>query len=175
MGKYSIIILLLCSFVSCNKPDETTVSCPSNSGTFKITEGGITHELQITTETQFSILYNWYGNSENNIVIDGVDQNNKLIYIEIILPGELTVGSHTFNSGDLGHDFMDIALDTSSYYTSEVTYTIEESDLDSGEGVYKPIKGSFSGTAHSYPWINGQQPTDNHVFSGEFCLNGVIM
>jgi hypothetical protein len=106
--------------------------------------------------------------------IIGEDQNGKPIYIEGILPGVLTLGSHHFNENNLGSDFFDIDLDTSAYYASELTVQVIQSNFNTTEGMYKPIRGTFEGIGHSYPWSNGQPPADTIAFSGEFCLNGFI-
>ncbi|MEX1192267.1 MAG: hypothetical protein WEA99_09855 [Brumimicrobium sp.] len=175
-------LLLGLVLVSCKKdkddntlPNETisTPSCASNSGAFEIGLGGNQHILKINDQTHFTILYNWYGEEENNLVIIGEDQNDKSIYIEGILPEKLSIGSHHFNANDF--DFFDIDLDTSNYYTSELTINVIESNLNLQEGVYKPIRGTFEGVGHSYPWINGQPPADTITYSGEFCLNGFMM
>jgi hypothetical protein len=154
--------------------NNTVASCSTNSGSFEMTMSGNEHILQVNDQTNFTILYGWYGNQENNIVIIGEDQNGKPIYIEGILPGVLTLGSHHFNENDLGSDFFDIDLDTSAYYASELTVQVIQSNFNATEGIYKPIRGTFEGIGHSYPWSNGQPPADTIAFSGEFCLNGFI-
>lgn len=177
-------LLVGLGLVSCKKdkdddtlPNDTTSTsgCSSNSGAFEMSLGGNQHTLQINDQTHFTILYNWYGKLENNFVIIGEDQNSKSIYIEGILPEKLSVGSHHFTANDLDYDFFDIILDTSSYYTSELTINVIESNLNLQEGVYKPIRATFVGIAHSYPWFNGQPPNDTIPYSGEFCLNGYMM
>lgn len=183
----SAFLLLGLGFASCKKdkdndttPNGTLSSsnppnCSINSGAFEISMAGSDHILQVNDQTHFTILYNWYGEQENNLVIIGEDQNGKSIYIEGILPGVLSLGTHHFNGNDLDSDFFEIDLDTSSYYTSELTLTVFESTLIPQEGVYKPIRGTFEGVGHSYPWFNGQPPTDTITYSGEFCLNGAIV
>lgn len=180
-------LLLGLGFTSCKKdkdndttPNGTLSSsnppnCSLNSGAFEIDLGGSQHTLQVNNQTHFTILFNWYGEQENHLVIIGEDQNNKSIYIEGILPDKLSVGPHHFNGNDLGVDFFDVDIDTLAYYTSELTINIVQSNLNLQEGIYKPIRGTFEGVGHSYPWSSGQPPTDTITYSGEFCLNGYMM
>ena len=183
---FAFLILGL-GFVSCKKdkdndstPNGTLSSsnppnCAFNSGAFEISIEGNQHHLQVNNQTHFTILYNWYGEQENHFVIIGENQNSKSFYVEGILPETLSLGSHHYSGNDLYFDFFDIDIDTSAYYTSDLTIHVFESNLNLQEGVYKPIRATFEGIAHSYPWSSGQPPADTISFSGEFCLNGYMM
>jgi hypothetical protein len=181
MNKIQIIFtaLLMLSVISCkkDKEDENNQSsqntCPTNSGYFEINMGGSEHILKIDDETNYTILYGWYEENQNGMVIIGSDKNDKSIYIEGNITGKLTVGSHSLDFDN--YDFLSIDIDTSSYYTSELTFQITQSNLSPHEGIYKPIRGTFTGTAHSYPWSSGEPPADTISYSGKFCLNGWIM
>ena len=172
------LILLLCA---CNKDEEealaetSAASCSTNSGSFDITIGGATYEMALNSESQFTILYNWYTEETSDFVLNSVSQNNKEIYIELGLPGTFNEGETTYLSSDFGFDFFDIDVDTFNYYVSEVTFDVIESNLNSQDGTYTPVRATFNGTAHSYPWTNGQPPIDNLSFTGSFCLNGIIL
>lgn len=181
-----IFLLFGLGFVSCKKdkedtqPNETlsnnnSPNCSLNSGSFEISLGGSQHILQVNDQTHFTILYNWYGEQENNFVLIGEDQNSKSIYIEGILPEILTVGTHQFDADGKNAEFFDIDLDTSSYYSSKLIINVTQSNLNLQEGAYKPITATFEGIAHSYPWFSGQPPADTISYSGEFCLNGYMM
>jgi len=182
MKKITIFFLITLLW-ACHKDEETTVtplttngpSCNTNSGSFNISIGDTNHIMVLNNQSQFTILYNWYGEESSAFVINSIDQNNEQIYIELRLPGTFNLGTTTYSHTDLDFDFFDIDLDTLSYYASEVTFNVTESDLDVQDGIYKPVVATFTGTAHSYPWINGQPPIDTLSFSGTFCLNGVIL
>ncbi|GEM_PF-4407063 len=175
---FVICLLIIFQFVSCKKNDETPAtisSCSTIPGSFEITLNGNQHHLEITNQTDYFITYNLVGEQKNSVVIFGKDQSDQFMHVEGILPNELSVGSHSFNSSDLNFDFFDISLDTASYYTTQLTIHISESELSPQNGLYNPIRGTFQGLAHSYPWFNGQPPADTFAYSGEFCLNGYIM
>lgn len=183
------VILAIFIFVSCNKDEnlnegenqdqnegedeDTLESCSTNSGYFEIEIAGNKHELQIDDEATFFILYGAYEENQNGFGVDGNDQNGKSINIEGNITGKLTQGTHTLDFQNF--DFIDIAVDTLDCYTSEVTFEIILSNLSLYEAIYEPIKGTFNGVAHSYPWSNGVPPADTILFSGEFCLNGLIL
>lgn len=183
---FTFLILGL-SFVSCKKEKDnepqpsgtssgnTPPNCSLLSGSFEINMGGNQHSLQVNNQTHFTILYNWYEEQENNFVLIGEDQNNKSINIEGVLPETLSVGTHQFNSDGKNIEFFDIYLDTSSYYSSKLIINVVQSNLNLQEGMYKPIRATFEGVAHSYPWSSGQPPADTINYSGEFCLNAYIM
>lgn len=180
-------LLIGLGFVSCKKEkDDETLSnetlsnnnppnCSLMSGSFEIDLAGNQHTLLINNQTHFTILYNWYGEQENGFVIIGEDQNNKSVNIEGILPEKLTVGTHQFNPDGKNTEFFDIDIDTSNYYSSKLIINVIQSNLNLQEGMYKPIRATFEGIAHSYPWSSGQPPADTISYSGEFCLNGYIM
>ena len=173
---FPFILILLLS--ACNKNEEeteTAVSCSTNSGSFDISIGGTTYEMALNSGTQFSILYDWYTVETSDFIINSLSQNNKQIYIELGLPGTFNEGETTYLSSDLGVDFFSISVDTFDYYVSEVTFNVIESNLNSQDGIYRPVRATFTGTAHSYPWTNGQPPIDNLNFTGSFCLNGIII
>jgi hypothetical protein len=90
------------------------------------------------------------------------------------LPGTFNTGTTTYLDSDVNFDSFDIELDTIRYCTSEITFNVSESNLDSQDGVYKPVSATFTGVAHTYPLTNGL-PTDTLIFTGSFCLNGIIM
>ncbi|MGV6861638.1 MAG: hypothetical protein ACWA41_07685 [Putridiphycobacter sp.] len=180
MKKITLILASIALIVSCNKEEQeepnnsttTTESCGINQGEFEINFNGTNHVMVPDASTQFTIVYNWYNANANDFVIMAKDQNGKEIYIEAILPNEFTTGTQTYNSNNV--DSFDIDLDTNGYYVSTVTFNLTECNLDN-QGIYNPIKGSFNGIAHSYPWSNGQPPIDTLSFSGSLCLNGLII
>ncbi|MBD3636380.1 MAG: hypothetical protein HUJ25_03485 [Crocinitomicaceae bacterium] len=172
------LIILLSGVTACKKnkdKDPEPVNCAYNSGSFEINVAGEDHELQLDSQTNFTIVYNWFGYEESAMVIIGKDQNAESVYIEMAVPGIITEGSTSYNNTDLDFDFFDIDLDTNGLYVSEVTFDVVESQFDSSQGIYTPIRANFSGTAHSYPWVNGQPPSDTQTFSGSLCLNGLVM
>ncbi|HIP33107.1 MAG TPA: hypothetical protein EYG86_10115 [Crocinitomicaceae bacterium] len=70
---------------------------------------------------------------------------------------------------------LSVGVDTNSLYVSEITFDVSTSILSSIDGIYRPIIGTFTGYAHSYPWYSNQPPADTMVISGSFCLNGLIL
>lgn len=161
---------------STSPPVTTTVtSCNTNSGSFNINMGGTNHTMVVNNQSQFTILYNWYNEAVSAFIINSINQNNEQIYIELGLPGTFNEGTTTYSNSNLDFDFFNIDLDTLGYYVSEVTFNVTQSSLDTQDGIYKPVVATFSGTAHSYPWTNGQPPIDTLSFTGDFCLNGIIL
>lgn len=175
-----IFLALLGSLtLSCKKPATTQTptapECALNTGSYSITIEGNTFDMVLDTNTNFTILYNWFGNQETNFVLYGADQNGNSMSVELFVPGILHLGSTTYSSVALASDFFDIDIDTFSLYVSSVVFNVSKSNLNMQEGMYKPVVATFHGTAHSYPWINGQAPADTLAFSGSFCLNGFVM
>lgn len=183
MKKLTLILALLIWLVACNKAKQeepnnsnttTSASCGTNQGEFEIILDGINHVMTQDSSTQFTIFYNYYNPNINDFVIYSKDQNGKDLSIEAMIPNQFTVGTQTYDNSNVV-DFFDIDLDTNAYYVSSVTFNITESTLNNNQGPYTPIKGTFNGLAHSYPWSNGQPPIDSLNFSGSFCLNGYIL
>jgi hypothetical protein len=163
--------------VSCNKDDnnpDAPASCSTNTGSFDITLGGNSHQLVTDTETQFTILYNWFDEQNSSFVLAGKDQNGVAISVESALAGELNEGTINYNSDNYGFDFMDLDVGSNFMYVSDITFDVLESDLSGGDGIYRPLRSTFTGTAHSYPWTNGEPAIDTMAFSGSFCLNGIV-
>lgn len=180
MKRLSTLLLIPILLLSCNKdeddqPNNQPPACATNSGNFDISINGSNYAMVVNTETHFSILYNWSGNNATEFVIDAKDQNNNSLYIELGIPGKFVTGSSTHNNTDLDSDFFTIDVDTFNLYVSSVTFAVSQSNLIQEEGVYKPVAATFNGTAHSFPWSNGQPPVNTISFSGSFCLNGVIL
>ena len=168
-------------FASCKKdadnPDvpAASESCSTNSGTFEIELLGDTHELVIDNETNYTILYNWFGYEESAFVLDGKDTDGIDLNFESGIPGVLNEGESTYTDVENGIDFMDIDAGSVHLRVSTITMNVLESDLDMNEGIYKPIRASFSGIGHQDSiWSNGVPPEDTTYFSGGFCLNGAI-
>ena len=171
-SKYILLSVLLIVIYSCNKEDETvpTSSCDTNQGTFEVEILGNTYSMIDNPGTQFTIIYNAYGFQESAFIINAEDQNANELYVELALPGTFNTG--TTNYSDL---LFDIDVDTFNIYVSEASFTVSESDLNTQDGIYRPVVSTFTGTAHSYPWISGQPPADTINISGSFCLNGLMM
>lgn len=168
------LILIACNKDEENNDPENIQSCSSNSGSFDITVAGNEHVLQIQEGTHFTIVYNWFGDEENNISIIGEDQNDNSIYIEGLFPGVFTEGSHYFNPGQNGDVYFDFDLDIEDYSATEITFEIIESNFNSAEGLYKPIKATISGSAEYKTYPNGVEVINTTSFTGNFCLNGGI-
>ncbi|MBL1280727.1 MAG: hypothetical protein COA33_010660 [Fluviicola sp.] len=190
--KNTLYILTLCFSLliiatSCkkeeNKTDPSTSSstsgtsnyCYANQGKFEIDINGENFIMTPDSNTNFTILYNWFGLQESNFVISSNDQNNNSMSVETALPGTLNVGSTTYDAASLSPTFFTIYVDTFVMYVSTVTFDVTSSNLDLTDGIYKPVSATFTGVAHSYPWINGQPPVDTVNISGTFCLNGVVI
>lgn len=183
------LFLIFTLLLSCNKDDDEDATagnsgnptsppasnCATNSGYFTINFGNQFSELVLDSESQYTILYNWFGFEESAFIIDGEDQNSNDMYIELALPGKFKTGVKGYSTDSLNFDFFDFSIDTFSYYVSNVVFDVATSNLDASDGIYKPVNGSFTGIAHSYPWFNGQAPTDTINISGTFCLNGMIL
>lgn len=178
MKKLIQIFLLSILLFSCKKEESTTTSnqtsCSPNNGSFNLSIEGENYDMIVDNTTNFSILYNWYGNHESNFVIDSKDQNGNPIYSELLLPGSFNNGVTTYTNDTLSVDFFTIDIDTFNLYISEVTFEVLESNLSLQDGIYRPVTANFNGIAHSFPWYAGQPPTDTIAISGSFCLNGVI-
>jgi hypothetical protein len=176
--KTSFIFFISIVLLSCNKDDNNNnsqISCSTDEGNFSINVNGSNHDMVVNSETQFSILFNWYGNNESAFILDSKDQNGNPMYLELSLPGEFNNGSTTYSSSTLNFDFFTIDVDTFNLYVSEVTFDVTESNLNQQDGIYRPVNGTFTGTAHSFPWTNGQPPINTLDINGSFCLNGIIM
>lgn len=178
------IVLVFLVLLSCKKDQNQAPSpvgngplpaCSENSGYFTIDINGEHFELAVDSATQYSNLYNWLDNQESIFVINGKDQNSSFMHIEMALPGKFNLGSTTYSTDSLAHDFFNIYIDTFGLYVSNVVFNVTTSNLDTTVGMYKPLKASFTGTAHSYPWYYEQVPADTVNISGAFCLNGVII
>jgi len=169
--RFLCIPLFVFLFSACSKDDEV-VSCSAKSGYFEINMDGQNYVLQIDNETNFTILYGVYEVNQNAMVINGNDTDGKSIYFEGNITGPLNQGTHVLTHDN--YDFFDVSVNTFDCYVSSLTFSIIQSNLIANEGVYKPIKGTFNGTAHSYPWSSGVPPSDTITFFGEFCLNGAI-
>lgn len=177
------IVIVLSLLLSCKKdknldtksgengPSVSLPNCTENSGYFTININGEHFELVIDSETHYTNLYNWYNFQESAFVIYGKDQNANAMDIELALPGKFKLGSTPYV---LDYDFFDIDVDTFSLYVSNVVFDVSTSNLGA-DGMYRPLKASFTGVAHSYAWINGQPPTDTFNISGTMCINGYIM
>jgi len=149
-------------------------NCSFNTGHFKINIHGQSFELVVDSETHYTNLYNWSGYEESHFVIYGKDQNTNPMYVGFALPGKFKLGSTSYSADSLGSDFFEIDIDTFSLYVSNVVFNVTISDLDV-DGIYKPLKATYTGKAHSYPWYNGQAPSDTLNISGNICINGFIM
>jgi len=172
---FTCSLLMIASF-SCNKADDNTpTSCAFNTGNFNITINGADFDMAVNAETHFSILYNWSGDNASEFVLDSKDQNGNAMYLELGIPGQFSEGSTSYSSSTLDFDFFTIDVDTFNLYVSTITFSVSESKLDPADGVYKPVVATFTGTAHSFPWTNGQPPVNTMSISGSFCLNGIIM
>ncbi|MBL1281013.1 MAG: hypothetical protein COA33_012105 [Fluviicola sp.] len=188
--KNTLYILTLCFSLlviatSCkkeeNKTDPSVSSsasgtsnyCYTNQGKFSIDVNGVNHTMVTDATTNFTIIHNWYGLQETNFLMASNDQNGNFMAANLVLPNEFSVGSTTYSSLDF--DYFDISVDTLSLYVSNVTFTVASSNLNTLDGIYRPVSATFTGFAHSYPWTNGQAPIDTFNISGSFCLNGFII
>jgi hypothetical protein len=177
-----LVSLLL---ISCKKEKNPTTpagnnpislpDCSENSGYFKMDVDGTEYRLLVNPTTHFTILYDWFGYQESSFVIEGTDQNSKSLNVGLALPGKFKLGTTTYSIDSLDQDFFEIDVDTFTYYVSKVTFDVATSNLNPTDGMYRPVKASFTGIAHPYPWYNGQAPADTVSISGTFCLNGFIM
>lgn len=149
-------------------------NCSFNTGYFKIQINGESHELLVDSETHYTNLYNWFGYEESHFVIYGKDQNANLLNVGLALPGKFKLGSTTYYADSIDSEFFEMDIDTNNLYVSKVTFNVTTSELDV-DGIYKPMKATFTGTAHSYPWYNGQAPSDTVNISGSICINGYII
>lgn len=173
----SVMVLLSCKKDN-NPPAEENVSaqpgCATNTGYFTIDVNGQHYELVRDAETHFTSLYGWFEPDKTDFVIYATDQNANPMQIELGLPGKFTLGTTTYTN-DSFEDFFTMDVDTLNLYFSYVEFNVTTSNLDVNDGVYKPLKATYTGVAHSYPWINGQAPADTFNISGSFCLNGYII
>lgn len=182
MKNIFFFLILALLFTSCKKDDEenpdlptSTAACSTNSGTFEIELLGEIHELLIDNQTNYTILYNWFGYEESAFVLDAKDANGLDLKLESALPGVINVGETTYTDVENPFDFMDIAAGGKNLRVSAVTFDVLESDLDMNDGIYKPVRATFSGIGHQDSvWTNGVPPQDTTYFSGGFCLNGAI-
>ena len=181
------IVLVLLVLLSCKKEQTQTPppgangptgvsACSENSGSFTIDINGEHYELAVDSATQYIIVYNWYDEQVSSFAIEGKDQNSNYMYIEFSIPGKFNLGSTTYSTNSVGYEFFDIIIDTLSYNVSNVVFDVTTSNLDTSIGIYKPVKASFTGVAHSITWTYGQEPpVDTVNISGAFCLNGAIV
>ena len=183
VGAFAFISFIL---LSCKKePGLTPTSangntvysadCAENSGYFNINLDGQHHNLVLDSTTQYTNLYNWFGEDESHFVVIGSNQNSNPIYIEMALPGKFKLGTTTYSIDSLDQDFFDLSIDTFSLYVSKVTFNVSVRDLNLIYGMFRPVKASFTGVAHHYPWYNNQAPADTVIISGDFCLNGFML
>jgi len=177
MKQLLLSIFAAIALISCNKdevpedsPNSSSASCSTNSGTFEIEVEGVNHTLQLTNETHYSIVYNWFGNEETSFVIYGENQNGQTLDVEFGIAGVIEEGNFNYGS----ELFFQLSLDTTSFSPTQTNLEVLESDLSANEGIYKPIRANFSGTGVEKVWDNGQQISTNKSFSGSFCLNGII-
>jgi hypothetical protein len=154
-------------------PVSPLAECAENSGYFTINLDGEFHELILDSTTQYTNFYNWFEEDESSFMVVGSDQNSKEMYIELALPGKFELGTRTYSADSLW-DFMDIDIGNHSLFVSNITFNVTTSNLDPNSGLYLPVKATFTGFAHSYPWYN-QAPTDTIQISGTICLNGGII
>ena len=174
---FSFLILLSCK--KDNNPPaiengSLQAGCDVNSGYFTADFNGQHYELVRDPETQFTNLYGWYEPDQSDFIIYGKDQNANPLQVELGLPGKFKLGTTTYSQDSLG-DFLTMDFDTLYVYFSSIELNVTVSNLDLNDGMYKPVKATYSGLAHSFPWINGQAPADTFNISGSFCLNGFIM
>lgn len=179
VGLFLISVVLLLSCKKDNNPPPTVnvpeqPGCALNSGYFTADFNGQHYELVRDQETQFTNLYGWYEPGKSDFIIYGKDQNAKTLQVELGLPGRFKLGTTAYSQDSLG-DFLTMDFDTLHVYFSYIELNVTVSNLDVNDGMYKPLKGTYSGLAHSFPWINGQAPADTFNISGSFCLNGYIM
>ncbi len=181
IGIFTISVFIL---FSCKKDQNPTdggnggnlPSCSENSGYFTLNLDGENFELVVDEETQFTNLYGWFEEDQSDFIIYGKDQNADYLQVELGLPGKFLVGSTTYSIDSLDNDFFTFNVGgNSKLYVSNVTFNVSTSNLIVSDGIYKPMKATYSGLAHSYPWINGQAPADTFNISGSICLNGIIL
>ena len=166
----ALLMLTVLLTISCKK-DDGAVSCEANSGSFEIEVNGNQRILQIDSETNYTLVYNWFGYQESALVIYGKDQHGKTLNVEMTIPGIINEGTHTYSS-DL---YFQLTLDTVNVTADEATFNVLESEYSSSDGTYKPIRADFSGSGEESYWSGGQQVEVPRTFSGSFCLNGLIM
>jgi hypothetical protein len=161
---------------SCNKDDndpntpEPPTSCSANSGSFDVTILGNDYQMVIDAETHFSILYNWYSPLQTDFILDAKDQNGNSLDVESQIDGPFIEGQSDYENA-----YFDLDVDTFNLQVSAISYDVIKSDLNEGEGIYYPIKATFTATAHSSPTFANPNPTDSYALIGSFCLNGVIL
>lgn len=182
----SFTILFFLILFSCNKQENSTPknsgqnnntpipNCTAFTGHFSIDINGQQFNLVVDNETHYSNVYNWFGYEESDFVIHGKDQNSNPILIELALPGKFAVGSKTYSTDSLDFDFFGIDIDTNNLYVSNVTFNVVESVLDA-DGMYKPMRANFTGTAHSLGSLSNPNPGDTVNISGAICLNTYII
>ena len=129
----------------------------------------------VDNTTLYSILHNWQDPNQTYFVLGATNQEGSPIGGEIHLPTRFILGSTFYTYDTIGPEFFNLTVDTFSLYVSEVTFDVTESNLDPQSGIYSPVKATFHGVGHSFPWISGQPPIDTIQFSGSFCLNGYIL
>lgn len=171
---------------SCNKKDVNTPltngnngftpvpNCVAFTGHFSITINGEQSDLVVDNETHYTNVYNWFGYEESAFVIDGKDQNTNPILVELALPGKFSLGSKTYSTDSLDLDFFGIDIDTNSFYVSNVTFNVVESNLDV-DGMYKPMRANFTGIAHSIGTLSNPNPGDTVSINGSICINTYII
>lgn len=168
-----LIALFLFVILGCkkNKEDETPTpeSCSYMSGNFDINFNGNNYYLVVDTLTHFTILYNWYDDEETHFVLIGKDQNGKGLGVEMAVPGIMTKGSHTYS------EVISLEINDVGYYTTTVNFEIIESEFDSQGGFYKPLKGTFNGTAKKKNTMGAEPSDETFSYSGSFCLNAGIV
>jgi len=177
------IVLVFSILLSCNKsqnnipeatenpPVLTLPNCSEFSGYFTIDVDGNHYELVVDSTTQYTNLYNWFGYEESAFIIDGKDQNSSYMHIELGLPGKFKLGNTSYS---LDPEMFEIEIDTFNLNVSNVVFNVTTCNLDS-DGIYKPLKASFTGTAHSTSWYNNEVPADTFNISGTLCLNVYII
>lgn len=173
----STLVLLSCKKNN-NPPNFANGSgqsgCAVNTGYFNVDFNGQHYELTRDAETQFTNLYGWFEPDKSDFIIYGKDQNANPLSVELGLPGKFKLGTTAYSQDSLG-DFLTMEVDTLYLYFSYIKINVTSSNLDLNDGMYKPLQATYSGLAHSFPWINGQAPADTFNISGSFCLNGLIM
>lgn len=179
MKLYKLIFLIPILYFSCKKDNQpnsnTGTACSPNSGYFNITINDSEFDMVLDSNTQFSILYNYFSPDQNDFIIYCKDQNENQMGIEAGFPGRFHNGPNTFSSDTLDADFFTISVDTFDVYVSEVTFDVSNCFLGELGIMYEPIVATFQGIAHSFPWQNGQPPIDTVIVSGSFCLNRYIL
>jgi hypothetical protein len=181
--KFGILFFALLALSSCKKDPEPAVeenpeptyNCPTNSGYFNIDINGDHYELVVDEETQYTNVYNWFGDEESHFVIDGKNQLGGGLSVELFIPGKFNLGSTTYLADAIDPDFFQIELDSLNLSVSNVEFNVTTSNLNINDGLYRPMEASFTGVACAYPWTSGATPADTFSISGTICLNGGIM